>query len=211
MESFINDTPVATIIFIFTIVTSLYAFSNAEVYGKFMLHPYSVSRGRRLYSVITSGMIHKDWGHLLVNMLSFYFFAFTLERTFVSLSSWGHVQFGVLYVVSIVLSDVSSILKHKEDFWYNSLGASGAVCAVVFSYILFYPMNKMIIFPLPIPIPAVLYGFLFLGYCWYASRNSRDAINHDAHFYGALTGVFLTIIYYPDIAGYFVNQLTGRG
>jgi membrane associated rhomboid family serine protease len=102
-------------------------------------------------------------------------------------------------------------VKHKEDFWYNSLGASGAVCAVVFSYILFYPMNKKNIIPLPIPIPAVLYGFLFLGYCWYASRNSRDAINHDAHFYGALTGVLLTIIYYPDIAGYFASQLVGRG
>jgi membrane associated rhomboid family serine protease len=69
-------------------------------------------------------------------------------------------------------------------------------------------MNKMIIFPIPIPIPAVLYGFLFLGYCVYASRNSRDAINHDAHFYGALTGILFTIIYYPDIASYFVNQLT---
>ena len=81
MESFINDTPVATLIFIFTIVTSIYAFSNAEVYGKFMLHPYSVSRGRRLYSMITSGLIHKDWTHLLMNMLSFYFYAFTLEKT----------------------------------------------------------------------------------------------------------------------------------
>lgn len=207
MESFINDTPVASIIFIFTIVTSIYAFSNAEVYGKFMLHPYSVSRGSRLYSLITSGLIHKDWAHLFVNMLSFYFFAFTLEKTFVSLSSWGHLQFGLLYFLGIILSDISSILKHKDHFWYNSLGASGAVCAVVFSYILFYPMNKMMIFPIPIPIPAVIYGFLFLAYCWYAARNSRDAINHDAHFFGALTGVFLTILYYPDIAGYFVRSI----
>jgi membrane associated rhomboid family serine protease len=115
-----------------------------------------------------------------------------------------------LYLASIILSDITSILKHKEDFWFNSLGASGAVCAVVFGYILFYPMSKMMIFPIPIPIPAVIYGFLFLGYCWYASRNSRDAINHDAHFYGALTGVLFTIVYHPDVAGYFVNQLTGR-
>lgn len=209
IESFINETPVATIIFIFTIVTSIYAFSNAEVYGKFMLHPYSVSRGSRLYSLITSGLIHKDWTHLLVNMLSYYFFAFTLERTFVSYSSWGHVQFGVLYILSIILSDITSIFKHKDHFWFNSLGASGAVCAVVFSYILFYPLNKMMIFPIPIPIPAVIYGFLFLAYCWYAARNSRDAINHDAHFYGALTGVFLTIVYYPDITSYFIKQIMG--
>ncbi len=210
IESFIRDTPVATVIFLFTVVTSLYAFSNPTVYGKFMLHPYSVSRGERLYSVITSGLIHKDWAHLFVNMLSYYFFAFQLERTFASQSSWGHVQFGVLYFVSIALSDITSILKHKEHFWYNSLGASGAVCAVVFSYILFYPMTKIMVFPLPIPIPAVLYGFLFLGYCWYAARASRDAINHDAHFYGALTGVLLTLIFYPGIAAYFIQQLSGR-
>src|SRR5690606_3826140 len=183
METYINDTPVASVIFIFTIATSIYAFYNPVVYGKFMLHPYSVSRGERLYSIITSGMVHKDWGHLLVNMLSFFFFAFTLEKTFASMSSWGHLQFGLLYVLSIILSDISSILKHKEHFWYNSLGASGAVCAVVFAYILFYPFNKLIIFPIPLPIPAVIYGFLFLAYCWYAAKNARDSINHDAHFY----------------------------
>ncbi len=209
MESYITDTPVATIIFIFTVITSIYAFSNPTVYGKFMLHPYSISRGERLYSLVTSGLIHKDWMHLIFNMISYFFFAFQLEKTLVSLSSWGHVQCAVLYIISIVLSDITSIIKHKDHFWFNSLGASGAVCAVVFSYILFYPLNKMIIFPIPIPIPAVLYGFLFLGYCWYAARDSRDAINHDAHFYGALTGILITIIFHPDVAGYFIRQLSG--
>jgi membrane associated rhomboid family serine protease len=209
MQEFITQTPVASIIFLFTVVTSIYAFSNHEVYGKFMLHPYSVSRGQKLYTLITSGLIHKDWTHLLFNMLSFYFFAFPLERTLASISAWGHVHFGLIYVLSLVLSDVSSITKHKDHFWYNSLGASGAVCAVVFSYILFYPLTKMLILPIPIPIPAVLYGFLFLGYCWYAARHASDHINHDAHFYGALTGVLLTIILHPDIVLYFLGQLMG--
>lgn len=209
MEQYITETPVATVIFLFTLITSIYAFSNQGVYGKFMLHPYSVSRGERLYSIITSGLIHKDWTHLIVNMLSYYFFAFPLERTFVNNSSWGHVQFGVLYLVSIILSDITSILKHKDHFWYNSLGASGAVCAVVFGYIMFYPMTGIYIMFIPIAIPAVIYGFLFLGYCYYAARNSRDSINHDAHFYGALTGALLTIIFYPDVVGYFIRQVTG--
>jgi membrane associated rhomboid family serine protease len=210
MQEYLSQTPVASIVLLFTVITSIYAFSNHEVYGKFMLHPYSVSRGQRVYSVFTSGLIHKDWGHLLVNMLSFYFFAFPLEQTLASLSSFGHWQFAGLYVLSLVLSDLGSIIKHKNDFWYNSLGASGAVCAVVFSYILFYPLTKMMIFPLPIPIPAVLYGFLFLGYCWYASRNSSDHINHDAHFYGALVGISITVLYHPDIVPYFLGQLLGR-
>ncbi|MEY3677939.1 MAG: hypothetical protein RI924_80 [Bacteroidota bacterium] len=209
MEQYIVETPLASIIFLFTVITSVYAFSNPELYGKFMLHPYSVSRGQRVYSILTSGLIHKDWTHLLMNMLSFFFFAFPLERTLASVSEWGHIQFGLLYVLSLVLSDVSSIAKHKDHFWYNSLGASGAVCAVVFSYILFYPLTKMLILPIPIPIPAVLYGFLFLGYCWYASRNSSDHINHDAHFYGALTGVLITVLFHPDIVPYFIGQLTG--
>lgn len=207
MQEYITQTPVASIIFLFTVVTSVYAFYNQEVYGKLMLHPYSVSRGQRLFSLISSGLIHKDWIHLLVNMMSYYFFAFQLESTMASLSSWGHWQFGILYLLCMVLSDIPSVWKHKDHFWYNSLGASGAVSAVVFSYILFYPMTRMMILPIPIPIPAVLYGFLFLGYCWYASRHANDHINHDAHFYGAISGLILTILYYPDIVPFFVGKL----
>lgn len=211
MEQFIRDTPVASIIFLFTIVTSLYAFSNHDVYGKLMLHPYSISRGKNIYTLITSGLIHQDWGHLLMNMLSYYFFAFPLERTLATNSSWGHLQFAVLYVVSLILSDIGSIIKHKDHFGYNSLGASGAVCAVLFSYILFNPMMNIYLMFIPIGIPAVLFGFLFLGYCIYAAKAARDNINHDAHFFGALTGLLITILMYPDIIPYFFSQLTGKG
>lgn len=211
MEQYITGTPVASIIFLFTIVTSLYAFYNPEVYDKLMLNPYSVSRGKRVYSVITSGLIHKDWGHLFMNMFSFTFFAFQLEETLVEYNPvWGHYQFAILYVVSLILSDISTIIKHKNDSWYNSLGASGAVCAVVFSSILFHPMSQMYVMPIPFPINSVIYGFLFLGYCIYAARLSRDSINHDAHFYGALTGVAITIAFYPQIVSLFIQQVTGR-
>jgi membrane associated rhomboid family serine protease len=201
MEHFITETPVASIIFILTIVTSIYAFSNSEVYGKFMLHPYSVARGERVYSIFTSGLIHKDWGHLFFNMLSYFFFAFTLERTI------GHWQFGVLYLASLALSDLSTILKHKDHFWYNSLGASGAVSAVIFSFILFDPLSKMMIFPIPIPIPAVLFGVLYLIYSAYSSNHSSN-INHDAHFYGAISGIIITIIFYPQVINYFISQIS---
>jgi membrane associated rhomboid family serine protease len=203
MEQYLLQTPVASIIFIFTILTSLYAFSNHELYGKFMLHPYSVSRGQRVYSIITSGLIHKDWGHLFMNMLSYFFFAFTLEGII------GHWQFAVLYIASLALSDLSTILKHKDHFWYNSLGASGAVSAVLFSFILFSPLSSMIIFPIPIPIPAILFGILYLIYSVYASKGGSN-INHDAHFYGAISGMIITIIFYPQIIPHFINQLTGK-
>ena len=201
---YLNVAPVASIIFVFTIVTSLYAFYDNSVYGKFMLHPYSVSKGNSIYTLITSGLIHADWMHLFFNMFTFYAFAFTLERL---MGSW---QFGLLYFLGLILSDIPTVFKHKDNFHYNSLGASGAVSAVLFSYILFNPMSKIYIMFIPIGIPAVVFGFLYLIYCAYASRNSRDHINHDAHFFGALTGLIFTIILVPGIIQNFISVLTGN-
>ncbi|RYG10882.1 MAG: rhomboid family intramembrane serine protease [Chitinophagaceae bacterium] len=202
MEYF-NIAPVASIIFVFTIITSLYAFYDNSVYGKFMLHPYSVSKGQNVYTLITSGLIHADWMHLFFNMFTFVAFAFTLERL---MGSW---QFGLLYFLGLVLSDIPTVFKHKDNFHYNSLGASGAISAVLFSYILFNPMSKIFIMFIPIGIPAVVFGILYLIYCAYASRNSRDHINHDAHFFGALTGLIFTIIFVPGIIQNFITLLTG--
>jgi len=203
MMQYLNEAPVASIIFVFTLITSIYAFNDPQIYGKFMLHPYSVSKGKKLYTFITSGLIHADWMHLFFNMFTFYAFAFNLERTI------GHWQFGVLYLVSLVLSDVPTMMKHKNDFWYNSLGASGAISGVLFSFILFYPFSPLRIFPIPIDIYAIIFGVLYLVYCWYASKNARDHINHDAHFFGALTGIIVTIILVPGIIPNFINTLTG--
>lgn len=203
MMQYLNETPVASIIFVFTLITSIYAFNDPQIYGKFMLHPYSVSKGKKLYTFITSGLIHADWMHLFFNMFTFYAFAFNLERTI------GHWQFAVLYLVSLVLSDVPTMVKHKNDFWYNSLGASGAISGVLFSYILFYPFSPLRIFPIPIDIYAIIFGVLYLVYCWYASKNARDHINHDAHFFGALTGIIVTILLVPGIIPNFINTLTG--
>jgi membrane associated rhomboid family serine protease len=142
---FLNETPVASIIFIFTVITSLYAFNDHQLYGKFMLHPYTVSKGKNLYTFITSGLIHADYMHLFFNMFTFLFFAFKLETMI------GHWQFGLLYFVSLILSDIPSVIKHKDHFWYNSLGASGAISAVLFSYILFEPLTTIGVMFIPCP------------------------------------------------------------
>jgi membrane associated rhomboid family serine protease len=201
MEQFLTMAPVASALFALNIVLSLMAFYNERMYSEFMLHPYSVARGQKLWTVITSGFIHRDWSHLLFNMLSFYFFAFQLEAIL------GHWQFALLYMASLILSDLPTVGKHKDDYWYHSLGASGAISAVVFSFILFNPLTKMIIFPIPIPIPALLYGVVYLVYCAYASRQSRDSINHDAHFFGAISGIMITILLYHEVVPLFLRQL----
>ncbi|QEM13864.1 MULTISPECIES: rhomboid family intramembrane serine protease [Mucilaginibacter] len=197
----IHTAPVACAIFAITIITSLLAFSNDNLYGRMMLHPYTVSRGKDIHTIITSGLIHRDWMHLFFNMLSFYFFAFTLEPII------GHLQFGILYVLSLILSDMPTVIKHKNDYNYYSLGASGAVSAVIFSIVLFMPWQTIYIMPIPIGIWFWLFGILYLVYCHYASKYSRDQINHDAHFFGAISGLIITIVFNHHVLGDFIQQI----
>jgi membrane associated rhomboid family serine protease len=194
--------PVACVIAVITIAVSFFAFYSDNLYTRLILQPYNVSRGKYLYTLITSGFIHADWSHLLFNMMTFYFFAFDLERAI------GHWQFGLLYGASLILSDIPTVIKHKNDFWYRSLGASGAISAVVFSVILFNPLGGMGLIFLPIRIPAVLFGVLYLVYCTYASKRGIGNINHDAHFFGALSGVLITIILIPQIVPFFLHSVT---
>jgi len=207
MEYFLMNAPVASFIFAITIATSIYAFSNPTVYGKMILHPYSLHRDKsKWYTVFTSGIIHGDWMHLLFNMIAFYFFGFSLEIIFVQASGEvGHLYFTGLYLISLVLSDIPTIVQQKNNPGYSSLGASGAISAVLFSYILFYPKTELRIF-FAIPMPAYVFSVLYIGYCIWASKNSRDNINHDAHLFGALTGIILTILLYPWIIGHFISQ-----
>ncbi|MEO6851048.1 MAG: rhomboid family intramembrane serine protease, partial [Mucilaginibacter sp.] len=164
MEPYLAIAPVASVIFAITIIVSLIAFYNENIYARLMLHPYSVHRGQRVYGLITSGFIHADWMHLIFNMVSYFFFAFQLE------AQLGHWQFGLLYMLSLVLSDLPSVSKHKNDYGYRSLGASGAVSAVIFGSILFDPLNPIYIMLIPIPIYGVIFAILYLVYCHYASK-----------------------------------------
>ena len=202
MMEYLMVAPVASFIFAITTLTSIMAFSNDNLYANLILHPYSVSRRHRIYTLITSGLIHNDWMHLFFNMFSYTFFAFNLEREL------GHWQFGLLYFVSLILSDLPTVYKHRNDDWYHSLGASGAVSAVVFSAILFHPIDKMYMMFIPIGIPAVIFGALYLVYCSYASKHSRDNINHDAHMFGALSGLLITIVLMPHVVHGFIEQIT---
>lgn len=199
----VMQSPVALAIMVITIGASLFAFSNEKYYNKWMLHPYYVSRGEDVYTYFTSALIHRDWMHLIFNMVSYYFFAFHLEPHI------GHWQFFLLYTASMILSDVPSVIKHKNNPGYRSLGASGAVSAVVFSAILYDPLAQMGILILPVMMPAYIFGVLYLVYCHFASKHARDHVNHDAHLFGALTGVVITAILHPSVLGSFVTQVSG--
>lgn len=200
MIEYLQAAPVASIIFVLTIITTLFGFNDNTAQNNMILHPYSVARKKNIYTLITSGFIHNDWMHLFFNMFSFYAFAFQLELIV------GHWQFLVLYMVSLVLSDLPSVYKNRDNYHYRSLGASGAISAVVFSSILYNPRSEMMIIPIPVAIPAYIFGGLYLFYCTYASKYSHDKINHDAHLYGALAGIIITIILNPDVISQFFGQ-----
>lgn len=203
----LSNTPVAAIIFVLTLACSIFVFSNPQWYGKLMLHPYGIIRNRsRYYMLLSSGLIHKDWMHLLFNMVTFYYFGFPLENMFVQFSGpIGHLYFALLYLVSMVLSDIPTIIQQKNNPSYYSLGASGSICAVLFSFILFEPKVELGVFMI-IPMPAYLFAVLFLGYSIWAAKKSADGINHDAHLFGALTGVVLTLLVYPWAFSHFLGR-----
>ena len=203
MEQF-TTAPVACIIFAITVIVTIIAFYNDTVYEKCILHPADVYRGKHLYTLITSGLIHADLMHVFFNMFTFTFFAFTLEHLM------GHWQFGLLYFLSMVLADLPSVAKHKDNYGYRTLGASGAISAVIFSYILFNPLSSMYLMFLPIPIPAIVFGVLYLIYCSYASKKQWGNINHDAHFFGAVAGLMITSVLVPGILPYFFHEVSAK-
>lgn len=200
MEMFAAS-PIASVIFFGTIGFSLYAlFRDQSLFNKFVLYPYAVARDKsRAYQLITSGFLHGDLMHLVFNMLTFFFFAFPLERVI------GSPKFLILYLVSMVIADIPSLIKNKDNYGYRSLGASGAVSAVLFSIVMFAPWMKLYVFI--IPMPAIVFAVLYLLYCQYAAKRAQDNINHDAHFWGALSGVILTILLVPGSLSSFFRAL----
>jgi membrane associated rhomboid family serine protease len=204
ISSYLQYAPVASIIFAVTIAISLIAFYSDKVYEGFILHPYYVYQGKKLYTLITSGFIHLDLMHLFFNMFTFYYFAFPIEKEL------GHWQFGLLYILSMVLADLPSVVKHKDNFGYRSLGASGAISAVVFSFILFDPFAGMGILFIPVSIPAIVFGILYLVYCSYASKKQWGNINHDAHMFGAIAGLMITAILHPQVLGDFMHIVSEK-
>ena len=196
----LSASPVALFICLLTIATSLYTlYVNHDLFRMFLLHPYSLVRQKRYYTALSHGLIHGDMAHLIFNMLSFYFFAFPLEPRI------GHWQFLLLYVVSLALSDATTIIKRRNDPSYTCLGASGAVTAVIFSYIIYDPGCRIYFMFIPIGVPGPLYAVLYIALSYYAARNQQGHINHEAHLWGGISGLLITLALDPGAYGRFFD------
>jgi len=176
-------TPGSLVILALIVVVSFLALRvSPQILRRNLLRPYWMLRERTYDTVVTSGFIHGDFGHLLFNGLTLYFFGPGLEARI------GTTRFVALYFIGLVVSSLGTVYKQRNNPDYAALGASGAILAVLFAYIVYYP-TRMLYLYFAIPIPAVLFAFGYLAYSWWASRNKRDNINHDAHLDGALTGL----------------------
>ncbi|MCD6064415.1 MAG: rhomboid family intrarane serine protease [Flavipsychrobacter sp.] len=192
------------IIVIITAITSYLAFSNDQLYSKFILWPKKMDTPAEYYRLLSSGFIHADWMHLIFNMLALYLFGGYVESYFESLDK--HFLFIVLYLGGVIAASLPSFIKHKHDSYYRSLGASGGVAAVLFSFVYFAPWE--IIYIWFIPVPAIIAAVGYLIYSAYMSRKGVGAINHDAHFWGAVYGFLFTLLFDPTHGRIFFEQVT---
>jgi len=198
---------VTLLIIIVTCVISFICFENRALFDQLKHHPASEANSKEWYRMVTSGFLHADYIHLGINMYVLYGFGNFVEQVF--LAQYGEV-FGrtiylLLYLVMIVIADIPSFLKHKNNYNYSAIGASGAVSGVLFIFILLMPWSPLELYFF-IPIPAIVFGVLYLFYSSWASKNARDNIGHDAHFYGAVSGMVLAAILLPFLLGNFVDR-----
>lgn len=175
---------IAAIILVVTLATSLAGlYGSPKIIEQSLFRPYWFLRRRQYATVVTSGLVHADLPHLIFNLITFYFFAFQLEKQI------GGARFAALYLLGLVVSDAGTYFKHRNDPDYASLGASGAISAVLFASIVYFPWQKLFIIPIPVPIPAPVFAIGYVAYSWYSARKARGRINHDAHLGGALFGL----------------------
>jgi membrane associated rhomboid family serine protease len=195
---------IAVVIFGVTIAASLYGlYRSPQFIERCLFRPYFFLRKQRYETIVTSGFVHGDFGHLLLNMVTFYFFAFPLE------SRIGPARFALLYLLGLIASDLGTYFKHRNDPDYASLGASGAISAVLFAAIVYYPEMKLFIIPIPVPIPAPLFAVGYVAYSWWSARQARGRINHDAHLVGALFGVVFVMLTDPQAWAGMLRTLFG--
>ena len=205
-----SETPVTFILIAANVIFSLIGFSNADMLAKTIGWPYYTKKENQYYRFITSGFLHADWMHLFFNMFTLYFFGRNIELIFSNNGLGGNIAYLALYFLALIASDLPSYFKHKDDYNYKSLGASGAVSAVVFASIVFSPWSSLYLYG-AIKISATLFAVLYIFYCVYMGKKNTDNVNHDAHLWGSLFGLAFTLalvaFLQPELFNYILEEL----
>lgn len=204
---------ITLIITIITVAISILAMYNEPLMDKLIFNPYSVQRKNEWYRFISSGFIHADFMHLAFNMFSFYMFSDYVEQFFSMIfGAQGLALYILLYISSLAVCLIPTFLKHKHQYNYNSLGASGAVSAIVFVGIFLQPTIQIGFFIIPPIIPGFIFGPIYLAITAYLSKKGQSGINHSAHLWGSIYGIVFLIITAKFLGNYdavslFIDQI----
>ena len=194
---------VTLVIIAITCVVTFAAFNNSRLLERLILWPPAVTRRGQYDRLLSYGLVHADGTHLLFNMITLFFFGRAIEALYARYL--GVLGFALFYVGGLLVSVLPSYFQHKNDLNYRSLGASGAVSAVLFAFILLQPWATIYVYV--IPVPAIIYAALYVGWSIYAERKRADNINHSAHLWGAAYGIAFTGLMEPRVFGHFLRQL----
>lgn len=196
-----------TILIIANVAASFYAWNNPAIMSNWMMNPYQIKRKNEYYRFLTSGFIHADYMHLFFNMFTLWSFGAYLESAYQYQygPQTGAVLYLLLFIIGILVSDMQSYFKHRDNYNYNSLGASGGVSSVIFACIMLNPWMSMYIYF--IPIKGIFFAVLYVIYSMYMNKKGYDNINHNAHLFGGLFGVIFMSITYPGALSGFINQI----
>lgn len=172
---------------------SLVGLLGSEAFvARCLFRPYWFLRRREYPTALLAGFVHADFAHLLFNSITFWFFGIPLERRL------GTPLFLLLYFAGLGFSQLGTWYRHRGNPDYATLGASGAISAVLFASIVYFPTQSIFILPIPFPIPAPLFAIGYLAYTWWSAKQAQGRINHDAHFAGALTGLAFVALVHPQ-------------
>ena len=190
-----------------TVIVSWVAFERPKLMDRLTLWPPAIDRKHEYDRLVTYGFVHADWMHLLFNMMTLYFFGPLSERFYAA--TMGPLAYPLFYLSAMVAAILPTYLRHRNDATYRSLGASGAVAAVLFTFVLLNPWATIYVFV--VPCPAIIFGVLYLGYSAWADRQGHGNINHAAHLWGAVYGMAFAIVAEPRLPAAFLDRLMSPG
>ena len=190
-----------------TAAVSYFAFQNSPLMDKLQFNAALIVHRKQYYRIISHAFVHVGWTHLLVNMMVLYFFGPHVEGYFrFEFEDRGTLFFLILYIGGIIISNAWSLIKHQDNYYYNAVGASGAVSSVLFTFIFSNPWEMLYLFAI-IPIPGILFAVGYLLYSYQMSRRESDNVAHDAHFLGAVYGFVFPIVLKPELFSRFIELL----
>lgn len=189
-------------------IISVFALRKESLFYRLALIPYRVKREKEWWRVLSHAFIHADWMHLLINLYVFYSFGQVVELLFkYHAFAYAEIHFLSLFFGGIIIASIPALIKHRNKSSYIAVGASGTVSAIVFSYIIFQPLDPLRLLFIPFDIPAIFFGLAYLLYSFIMSRRAKGPIAHDAHFWGAIFGIVYTVVFFPQNFISFIEKI----